>query len=214
MKPLRFATHSKRVQKIASQNGWLPSARYTNLRDVKSFEKIHFIDIDFKNYSFTKHLEAVKTCSPHLTVARDIFDLDDLDIILKEAEVLNKYADKVIIVPKDVKFRGIIDTLIPKQYLLGYSVPTKYGGTELEPEEFKRPTHLLGGRPDTQRKLASKINTYSFDCNRFTLDASFGDYFVGDRFKPHPEGGYDNCIRDSIKKINEIWDNYTPDYSI
>ena len=208
MKPLRFATHSKRVQKIAVEHGWLPSARYTNLRDVKEFDKVHFIDIDFKNYSFAKHLKAVQNSKPHLTVARDVFSIKDLDEILIEAEELQKYSDKVIIVPKDKKLKGCFDKYIPKQYMLGYSVPTKYGGTEIPPSEFKRPTHLLGGRPDTQRNLANEINVYSFDCNRFTLDASFGDYFVGSKFVPHPIGGYDNCIIDSIKKINEIWKNY------
>ena len=134
--------------------------------------------------------------------------ISELDSILREAEELEKYADHVIIVPKDKKLIGNLDKLIPEKYLLGYSVPTKYGGTEIPPSEFSRPTHLLGGRPDTQRNLAGEINVYSFDCNRFTLDASFGDYFVGTKFVPHPIGGYDNCITDSIKKINEIWKNY------
>lgn len=43
--PLRFATHSKRVQKVAVEYGWQPSARYTNLRDVQDFDKVNFIDI-------------------------------------------------------------------------------------------------------------------------------------------------------------------------
>ncbi len=208
MKPLRFASHSKKVQNIAINQGWIPSARYTNLRDIKTYKKIGFIDIDFKNYSFERHLEAVEKHRPHLTVARDIFNLDELSAILEEAEQLNKYADKVIIVPKDIRFAGKIEDLIPKHFILGYSVPTKYGGTELDPYEFKRPTHLLGGRPDVQRKLAEKINVYSFDCNRFTLDAGFGDYFVGDKFQPHPTGGYDNCIVDSITNINKLWSEY------
>ncbi len=206
--PLRFATHSKRVQKIAIEYGWQPSARYTNLRDVKDFDKVNFIDIDFKNYDFDKHLDAVKRTKPHLTVAMDIFDIEELDSTIRQAEKLNEYSDKVIVVPKAMEFQGLLEKLIPNNYILGFSVPTKYGGTELKPEEFKRPVHLLGGRPDTQRKLGKTMNVYSFDCNRFTLDAQFGDYFVGTKFVPHPIGGYDNCITDSIKMINFIWKNY------
>ncbi|SHG42208.1 DUF6610 family protein [Pedobacter caeni] len=205
MKPLRFATHSSRVQNIAIDHGWLPSARYTNLRDIKTYNNIGFIDIDFKNYSFQKHLDAVKKHRPHLTVARDVFNIEELDQILAEARQLNLYSEKVIIVPKDIRFAGQIEKLIPLEFILGYSVPTKYGGTQLDPSEFKRPTHLLGGRPDVQRALAEKINVYSFDCNRFTLDASFGDYFTGSKFIPHPYGGYDNCIHDSILNINKLW---------
>ncbi|WP_417364268.1 DUF6610 family protein [Galbibacter sp.] len=207
--PLRFATHSKRVQKIAIEYGWQPSARYTNLRDVQDFDKVNFIDIDFKNYDFDKHLDAVKATKPHLTVAQDVFHLDELDRTLEQAEQLNKHADKVIIVPKALGFEGILESAIPRNYILGFSVPTKYGGTELNPKEFKRPVHLLGGRPDTQRELGNLMNIYSFDCNRFTLDAKFGDYFVGTKFVPHPIGGYDNCIKDSIKMINLLWENYS-----
>lgn len=206
--PLRFSTHSKRVQSIAFDYGWLPSARYSNLRDVSTFDNIHFIDIDFKNYDFDKHIFALKKCRPHLTVAPDIFDINDLDNTLNQADRLGQYADKVIIVPKDEKFIGVLEKTIPNRFIFGYSVPTKYGGTTLSPLEFKRSVHLLGGRPDVQRKLGDLMNVYSFDCNRFTLDAQFGDYFVGDKFVPHPLGGYDNCIIDSIKAINLIWNNY------
>lgn len=206
--PIKFSTHSKNVQRISIEYGWRASARYTNLRDVKEFSKVDFIDIDFKNYDFDKHLYAVKKCRPHLTVAQDIFEINQLNHVLKEAQQLNKYADKIIIVPKDINFSGVLETIIPKKFLLGYSVPTKYGGTALDPSEFKRPVHLLGGRPDKQRILGNKMKVYSLDCNRFTLDASFGDYFVGDKFKPHPFGGYENCIVDSIKNINLLWVNY------
>lgn len=48
----------------------------------------------------------------------------------------------------------------------------------------------------------------SLDCNRFTLDAALDDYFDGDKFRPHPAGGYEPCIRDSLKHINSIWKNY------
>ena len=49
---------------------------------------------------------------------------------------------------------------------------------------------------------------FSFDCNRFTLDASFGDYFDGEIFRPHPTGGYERCIEESIININALWDDY------
>jgi hypothetical protein len=48
---------------------------------------------------------------------------------------------------------------------------------------FKRPVHLLGGRPDVQRLLAEIMPVVSLDCNRFTLDTAFGDYFDGDKFR-------------------------------
>jgi len=52
------------------------------------------------------------------------------------------------------------------------------------------------------------MDVFSFDCNRFTLDAQFGDYFDGETFRPHPIGGYDRCIVDSVKNINRMWNSY------
>jgi hypothetical protein len=74
---------------------------------------------------------------------------------------------------------------------------------------FRRPVHLLGGRPDEQRRLAKYLNVVSIDCNRFTYDAMYGDYFKVNKFVPHPIGGYENCIRNSIVNINSIWEGYS-----
>jgi hypothetical protein len=52
------------------------------------------------------------------------------------------------------------------------------------------------------------MDVVSFDCNRFTLDAQFGDYFDGRAFRPHPRGGYEACIRASIRNINKLWRSY------
>jgi hypothetical protein len=103
-----------------------------------------------------------------------------------------------------------LEVVIPKEFILGYSVPTKYGMTSICPNRFKRPVHLLGGRPDIQRKLAEIMNVFSFDCNRFTLDAGYGDYFDGETFRPHPVGGYERCVADSITNINSLWEDYNP----
>ncbi|MFC3881295.1 DUF6610 family protein [Algoriphagus namhaensis] len=205
---IKIVNHSKKVLDIASKNGWSVGARYTNLRDIKTFKNIAFIDIDWKNYNFKKHLATVKEIRPTMTVARDIENIDDLKSILEEAQILEQYCEYVIVVPKAIELVNQID-MIPERYILGYSVPSKYGKTEIPPESFgNRKVHLLGGRPDVQRNLATIMNVVSADCNRFTLDAGFGDYFVGDKFIPHSKGGYENCINDSILNINKIWDGY------
>lgn len=120
----------------------------------------------------------------------------------------------MVIVPKDPKLARCLSTAIPQHYLLGYSVPSRYGSTPIEPIKFRRPVHLLGGRPDTQRRLATQMPVVSLDCNRFTLDAQFGDYFDGDTFRPHPRGGYKTCLRDSIRNIEKLWNGYSPAYDI
>ncbi len=214
--PIKFVAHSRRVLDLAMKCGWRPGARYTNLRDVRhtNFSGIGFLDINWKNYNFTHHLAAAEKLMPFMTVARDIEHLSQLDDILREASILETFARHVILVPKDPLLHARFDELFPKQYLLGFSVPTRYGATTLVPENYSRPVHLLGGRPDVQRKYADLMSVVSVDCNRFTLDAGFGDFFDGQRFRPHPEGGYERCLNASIENINMCWSGYSsPDLS-
>ena len=209
---LKFVTHGKSVLRLVMKNGWRPGARYTNLRDVRglSFEGNGFLDIQWKRYDFQRHLAAATQTHPLITVAQDIECIRHLDRILREAEELKRHARFVVVVPKDPALAERFNELIPSAYILGYSVPTKYGLTKISPRRFTRPVHLLGGRPDIQRRLASQMPVVSLDCNRFTLDAQFGDYFDGETFRPHPKGGYTRCLRDSIKNIEKLWQGYHP----
>jgi hypothetical protein len=205
---VKIVNHSGTVLDIAAEFGWKPGARYTNLRDIRARPKVAFLDIDWKNYSFKKHLDAARMIRPMMTVARYVLKLKDLDKILGEAFELSVFCRRVIVVPKDPRMARGLSKLIPEIFVLGYSVPTRYGGTLIAPKYFKRPVHLLGGRPDVQRHLAQEMPVISFDCNRFTLDARFGDYFDGEIFRPHPKGGYVRCLRESIKNITKLWRGY------
>lgn len=208
MSVYKFIAHSKTAINIALEYGWLPGACYTNIRNVRDYNMLGFLDINWRNYDFDKHLYIAEKTKPLLTVAQDIVNINLLDEIIGQGYSLLRHSRHVIIVPKDIRLVGHLEKVIPEHFMFGYSVPTRYAGTLIPPEEFKRPVHLLGGRPDIQRKLAEKMNVFSFDCNRFTLDASYGDYFDGVCFKRHPIGGYKQCITDSVYNINMLWENY------
>jgi len=205
---IKFVAHSRTVLSIALRHGWKPGARYTNLRDVRHLSALGFLDIDWQNYSFDRHLDAARRLKPLMTVARDVMDRGQLETILHEASLLAKHSKHVVVVPKDLRLKNSLDKVIPPEFVLGYSVPTRYGATQIAPQLFKGRVHLLGGRPDVQRRLADAMNVVSVDCNRFTLDAAFGDYFDGETFRPHPIGGYQRCLRDSILNINSLWETY------
>jgi hypothetical protein len=208
--PIRILCHGRPTLKIAVRHGWLPGARYTNLRDVRGFTTIGLIDIEWRHYDFRKHLEAVRTTRPLLTIARDVEDIGDLTEILDQAHELSLWCKHVVIVPKDRRFHKFLTHLVPSKFILGYSVPTRYGTTHVPIEAFgKRSVHLLGGRPDVQYALAQQLNVFSLDGNRFTLDASYGDYFNGHHFVRHPSGGYFRCIRASLEAINTLWQGRT-----
>lgn len=205
----KFICHSYHVSSIAMSLGWFPGARYTNLRDIRKYDRLGFLDIDWVSYNYQRHLKVTKDTRPMFTVARDILNIAELDEVLSQAHELSQWADNVIIIPKDPKLITMLPDVIPTQFILGYSVPTKYGKTTLPFKCFrKRRVHLLGGHPLRQRSIARYMNVISLDCNRFTIDATYGDYFDGQIFKPHLVGGYTNCIKDSIISINELWKNY------
>ncbi|MFC1967597.1 DUF6610 family protein [Chloroflexota bacterium] len=183
MAVLKYICYSYAIMSIAMELGWLPGANYKNTRDIKKYKKVGFIDIDWKNYNYEKHLEAVKYFRPQATVARDIEDVEMLEEILEEANELSKWAANVIIVPKDLRLEPILPNIIPERYMLGYSVPSRYGGTKINKSAFSgRKVHLLGGHPNRQRLIADKLNVCSIDCNRMTIDAAFGDYFDDETF--------------------------------
>jgi hypothetical protein len=204
--PLRIMSYGRKGLDLALKYGWFAGARYTNLRTIRGIERIGLIDIDWKNYDFDKHLLAVRLHRPHLTVAMDILSKRSLPIILKQASVLKKWADKVIIVPKDLKLGRNFTRQIPKEFILGYSVPSSYGGTTIPLDWFEdREVHLLGGRPDTQFELATKLNVHSLDSNRIAVDARYGRYFDGSKFKKHPSWGFYECLDASLSGINKLW---------
>lgn len=204
---VKIICHGRPTLRKAVKLGWLPGARYSNLRDVRGFDTIGLIDCDWQDYSFKKHLEAVKAVNPYLTVARDLVNRRDLSQLSEQAAELRQHAQYVIIVPKIRRFKDVRATMMHRRHILGYSVPTGYGKTSVSLEHFRGVgVHLLGGRPLAQLQLSRKINVVSFDCNSLTIDASFGKYFDGDKFRKHPRGGYMNCVLDSLRGINAMWD--------
>jgi len=89
--------------------------------------------------------------------------------VLEWAEEAAQFSKVVMIVPK---VTGIIArlprTIGGADVRLGYSVPTKHGGTFVPAWEFSGwPVHLLGGSPHKQRELSAYFDTVSIDGNMF-----------------------------------------------
>lgn len=204
----KYITHSRRVLTIAQRYGWLPGARYTNLRDVRGCTTLGFLDIDWRQYDFRRHLAAARSWQPRVTVAQDIACVANVGRVLDQARQLKLYVDTVIIVPKHPAVMVLIRPILGDGFMLGYSVPSRYGRSLVPTQDYETPVHLLGGRPDRQRALGDSLQVVALDCNRFTLDAAYGDYFDGKTFRPHPQGGYERCLVDSILNINALWENY------
>lgn len=141
-----------------------------------------FIDNEYTEYNHELHLDYVRTHKPKYATVLDLFTKQQaeklniqyrsFDEIMKYAEELNEYADNVIVIPK---YDCIKD--IPKKFMLGYSIPSKYGGTNLPYDLFTdHKIHLLGGSPKAQWKYFnySRESVMSVDTNYIYLVSSFG----------------------------------------
>lgn len=166
----------------------------SDTRILRSRVHITFVDNDYKLYDHSLHLSTIQHLSktqirpPKYATVRDIMTPEQcqaegiahypLETILTWADELSQYAKNVILIPK-------YDCLseIPKEYVLGYSVETGYGGTPLPAGRFvSRRVHLLGGRWDRQLAILSELggDVVSLDNNYIQRIAKHGHFVLPD----------------------------------
>lgn len=161
------ADGNKKYAEIAINEGMKYGARLP----ANVYFKPEFVDQDWKKPDRAKYMASLKEHQPTRAIVLDLERVEQLAEVLSWAEEASQYASSVVIIPKA---HGVVKHL-PKQInskpvVLGYSVPTGYGGTELMLNEFAGwDVHLLGGSPLRQRKyyqyLAAVANVVSADGN-------------------------------------------------
>lgn len=197
---------------IAADEGWLLGARSDNTLRGKNKHYIPvMIDWNFTEPNWGRHMTYIKRHRPKYATAPDVYTQADLARTKDHVAEIAEYAENVIVVPK---VTGIIDEVMtwPKA-MLGYSVPTKYGATDVPIWEFERhPVHLLGGGPKAQLDLARMMNVVSMDCKAHFRAAAFGRYYddrmrsilVTDDHKKE-DTGMRIAFRLSCRYIIEAW---------
>lgn len=134
----------------------------------------YFADQDWKAPDRERYLAALAEHRPHMATVLDLEREEQLDEVLGWAEEAAQFVEVVILIPKVF---GIIERL-PRsiggaQVRLGYSVPTRFGGTEVPVWEFAGwPVHLLGGSPQAQFRLLPYLDVRSADGNYMMKMAS------------------------------------------
>ena len=208
--PILFYCGSGGISKydiIAKKHGWKLGINSGGKNKINGNTKIDFVDNNWKNYQHDDHLATVKSCKPILATVRDIESITDIDQILFEAEEISKYCQKVVLIPK-------VDIKLPSlnfDYILGYSVPTKYGSTLLPLKYFYGyPTHLLGGSCHIQAQIVNNINmqVYSLDCKDFALCAKYGKSTWPNaipKYQKINKGCYE-AFELSVQKIKEYYE--------
>jgi len=146
------AAGNRQFAEIAIKYGFKYGAQLPS----KVYFPIFFADQDWKNPNRSKYMQCLAKHEPVMATVLDWEREEQLTEILDWAEEASQYVQEdIIIIPKVV---GCIHKLPrkvnDKRIVLGYSVPTRYGGTFVPIWEFAGwPVHLLGGSPQKQMEL-------------------------------------------------------------
>jgi hypothetical protein len=178
MQLIYCAGKNKRFSDIALAAGFQLGAQVP----CAVYHKLWFCDQDWKRPNRQAYMQALAHHRPHMASVLDLERPEQLGEVLSWAEEAAQYCACVMLIPK---VHGIIKSL-PRQIggasvILGYSVPTKHGGTLVWPSEFDGwPIHLLGGSPQAQMRHAARFrNVVSADGNMANkMATTWGAYWM------------------------------------
>lgn len=204
------ASHGKRFAAIAVAAGFGYGCRSEQRNPP---HPVVFADLDWKRPNLDRHLAFVIEQRPRYAVAPDLLDRAALCDTLRFAERLAAHAERVIVVPKYP--HAVADLPREPWLMLGYSVPTKYGGADgqLLWEWTGWPVHLLGGSPQAQLRLRYYLNVVSADGNAAQgaarrgvwWSARSGGWRTRDTAVPlGPDLPY-RCFERSCREIRTAW---------
>lgn len=180
------AAGNPRFVRIAVDAGFLYGAQLPDTV-YPDIAPLWFADQNWKRPRRDAYMARLAERRPTQATVLDLEREEQLPEVLDWAEEAAQHVKRVVIIPKAF---GIIDRIPARiagaDVVLGYSVPTKYAGTEVPVWEFgMRPVHLLGGSPPAQLRLAHYLNVVSADGNYANLKATrFCEWWDGSRWQP------------------------------
>lgn len=216
------ADGNKRFASIAIEAGFTYGAQLPNT----IYFTPEFTDQRWKEPDLEKYVEAVAIHRPRLATVLDWERWGQLgEIIQWGHEIAPHVQEAIIIIPKVRKgIEYLPRTIRGVPVRLGYSVPTSFGGTNVNLLEFLGwDIHLLGGSPIVQAQLAGlhlngnclveadRLNVVSVDGNYHQLMAiKYNQFFVPDgsaryaknRFWPSLKEFYDKKWGDGSNKAD------------
>jgi hypothetical protein len=159
------AAGNKRFAETAIRYGFTYGAQMPNT----VYFPPEFMDQDWRKPNRTRYMAALAEHRPRLATVLDWERDDQFAEVMAWAEEAAQYvSEAVIIIPKVIggvpRIPEKLSNGVPVR--LGYSVPTRFAGTEVPLWEIGgRPVHLLGGSPHKQHELARYLNVASTDSN-------------------------------------------------
>lgn len=170
------------------------------------YARLFFGDQNWKKPRRAPYMHALAMYRPEMATVLDLESPTQDNEVMSWAEQASQFTENVIIIPK---YNGAVAKLPRsikgKRVVLGYSVPTLYGGTTVPVEEFLGwPVHLLGGSPHQQLPLCRKLDVISLDCNFHLRMANVSCQFFS---FPMPEWNAKNTDWPTLKEADNVaWD--------
>ena len=131
-----------------------------------------------------RYIDCLRKWRPRFASVHDWHSGRDLmEVMLRAEEIAEQVSEAVLIIPKvPGTIKHIPRHINGKMVILGYSVPTKHGATDVDRSEFKGwPVHLLGGSPHNQiliwQELRQIADVVSVDGNMHHLLATTKNAF-------------------------------------
>lgn len=128
----------------------------------------------------TGYMAALAQHRPEYATVLDWERTEQLGEVLDWAEEAAQWSERIVIIPKVISWKSPM-TNLPRaiggrDIVLGYSVPTRHGGTDVPIHQFAGwPIHLLGGSPHAQMRLCGRLSAIaeviSCDGNMHALQA-------------------------------------------
>lgn len=180
--------------------GWHPGVITSAVNSARRYRErfprsrpIMFMDNEWHGYDHEAHVSALSEFHPKYATVRDLVTQQQaeefgveyytIEETLKLAEDVAEHCENVILIPKYDCLDKLPREISGKRVVLGYSVESSYGGTEIPPERFAGwPVHLLGGPWKKQRAILNilKDDVVSLDNNNVLKVAQFASVSQGD----------------------------------
>lgn len=209
MTPIFCRAKNRRYMAIATVAGFWPGAQLPNT----VYYRPYFADQDWKMPNRERYMAALAQHRPTMATVLDWERSDELPAVLDWAEEAAQFAKMIVIIPK--VHGGISQlprTVGGKRVVLGYSVPTIFGGTDTQVAEFQGwPVHLLGGSPHRQMQVSHYMNVISVDGSMHSTMASRAKYWDAGKWLPvehGPDAPYRAFAR-SCANIMAAWERLT-----
>lgn len=223
--PLRLiycADGNPAFARAAVEAGWDYGARLPST----VYEAVTFADQDWKTPDRRAYMAALAVHRPRMATVLD-WERDEQfgEVMAWAEEAAAHVRESVVVIPKVVGGVPLIPAGVGgKRVVLGYSVPTSYGGSPVPLWEHEgRPVHLLGGSPQEQMRLWHAFGgvgceVVSADGNMAGQQARRGRHWsripgpkghwkqLADSGDDRKEGVPLECFRRSLAAIRQAWE--------